>query len=153
METETRARVVYANEFAITAYGIDEYEKRTDRVICKPFRPRLPARRGIKGTAGYECKLLVNTVEYLPTVSATENSLVQKGIDETDEKGYKALCEKVARESRESDIFNDIKDKWRENDRICFVLVQKICGNQVAVTYGPSWENPTGWTKPKVMGI
>lgn len=70
METETRARVVYANEFAVTTRGIHEYEKVIDPIVCKSMDRGFDAKRGTGKTPGYICKVLINTDEYWLTVSA-----------------------------------------------------------------------------------
>ena len=147
LKTETRAGVVYANEFAITTKGICEYEKVVDPIVSEPMNRGFSAKRGTERTPGYICKVLINADEYRLTVSAKETTVATYKEEE-----YKALCEKIARGTKKSDILNEIKDKWKCNDKNGFALVHRVREGQIIVTYGPSWEKPTGWTsKPKII--
>ena len=89
-------------------------------------------RRGVGCTRDYQFSLLINHENHSTTIGAADTFLINRKI--VNNKQYREFCEEVLRQTMEQLIYDEIKDRWKQNKEcIAFVHRGKI-------TYKPSWK-------------
>lgn len=124
-------------------------------ISCEPLNRGFGAKRGTAMVPGYECTLRIDDEELRLILSASKSLLSSRGVANDDER-YRALCREVAKRTTDTSMMLQIKKEWKDNDASCFALAKQGTSSkpeEVVVTYGPTWKEPTGWGSPRVLWI
>lgn len=90
------------------------------------------SRRGADRTGAIQCNLLIDSEDRWITVVFAEGFVSCTNVYK-----YRGLCKRVVDKTMDNNIYDKIKDYWKENNRECFAYVY-----EKGISYRPSWEGP-----------